>query len=226
MKDTDKNNKPIVKIAIALIVIGLIVFLINKFNIFKDYGPNEIKAIIQGKGALAPLIYVALLSSLPLLLFPDSVIVLAGGMIFGVFWGSILTLTGSLLGATIAFFISRKLGKEAVERFVPKKLVLFDENDKKKGFFIILMLRLIPLFPFKIVSYSAGLSNIKYKDFAFATAVGSLPGILVYTNLGDKTTVAGSKDFYISIALLVGLIVFSLIAKKIISSREKAIEEV
>lgn len=222
MRNTGKDNKSIIRLIIAIISIIILMILINRFNIFKGYGPNEIKETIQGRGVLGPIIYLVLLSSLPLLLFPDSVIVLAGGMSFGVFWGSILTVVGSLLGATIAFVLSRKLGKEAVERFVPKKLVLFDERDKKKGFFIILMLRLIPLFPFKIVSYSAGLSKINFKDFALATMLGSLPGILVYTNLGDKTTMIGSRDFYISLGLLVGLVALSLIAKKIFNHKEGA----
>jgi len=87
------------------------------------------------------------------------------------------------------------------------------------------MLRLIPLFPFKIVSYSAGLSDVRFKDFALATTIGSLPGIIVYTNLGDKTTVFGSKDFYLSIGLLIGLFIISFIMKKIFQEKGEKINE-
>ena len=214
-----KNNKSILK---SILIIGLImamVILINRFNIFKGYGPNEIKAFIQGKGVMAPIIYLALLSSLPLILFPDSVLVISGGMIFGLVWGTFLTVIGSLIGATIAFFLSRKLGQELVKKFVKKDLVFFNKDDKKGGLLLILMLRLIPLFPFKVVSYSAGLSDIRFKDFALATTLGSLPGIIVYTNLGDKTTVFGSKDFYLSIGLLIGLFIISFIMKKVFKEK-------
>lgn len=220
-----KENKNVIKVISIAISIIAIVLLINEFNIFKGYGPNEIKEFIQGKGIMAPVIYVALLSSLPLLLFPDSVLVIAGGMIFGLFWGSVLTVIGSLIGAALAFFISRKLGQQVVKKLIKKDLVFFDKNDKKGGFFLILILRLIPLFPFKIVSYSAGLSDIKFKDFAIATTLGSLPGIIVYTNLGDKTTVYGSKDFYLSIGLLVGLFAISFIMKKIFKGKGDKIHE-
>lgn len=220
-----KENKNVIKVISIAILIIAIVLLINEFNIFKDYGPNEIKEFIQGKGIMAPVIYVSLLSSLPLLLFPDSVLVIAGGMIFGLFWGSVLTVIGSLIGAALAFFISRKLGQQVVKKLIKKDLVFFDKNDKKGGFFLILILRLIPLFPFKIVSYSAGLSDIKFKDFAIATTLGSLPGIIVYTNLGDKTTVYGSKDFYLSIGLLVGLFAISFIMKKIFKGKGDKIHE-
>lgn len=220
-----KNNKSILKIILIIVFVVSIALLINKFNVFKDYGPNEIKDFIQGKGIMAPVIYVALLSSLPLLLFPDSVLVISGGMIFGLVWGTILTIIGSVIGATIAFFLSRKLGQQVVKRFIKKDLVFFDKNDKKSGFFLILMLRLIPLFPFKIVSYSAGLSDIRFKDFVLATTIGSLPGIIVYTNLGDKTTVFGSKDFYLSITLLVGLFIISFIMKKLFKEKENIKDE-
>lgn len=217
----DKNS--ILKFILIFGLIIAVAVVINKFNIFEGYGPEEIKNYIQCKGIMAPVIYVLLLSSLPLLLFPDSVLVISGGMIFGLFWGSILTIVGSLIGAAIAFFISRKLGRQAVKKLIKKDLVLFDK--KNSGFFLILMLRLIPLFPFKIVSYSAGLSDIKFKDFAIATTLGSLPGIIVYTNLGDKTTVIGSKDFYISIGLLVGLFIISFIMKNIFKKRGEEIGE-
>ncbi|HAE92843.1 TVP38/TMEM64 family protein [Tissierella praeacuta] len=217
----DKNS--LLKFILTTGLIIVIALLINKFNIFKGYGPKEIKDFIQGKGIMAPIIYVALLSSLPLLLFPDSVLVIAGGMIFGLFWGTVLTTVGSLIGAAISFYISRKLGQQVVKKLIKKDLVLFDK--KNSGFFLILMLRLIPLFPFKIVSYSAGLSDVKFKDFALATTIGSLPGIIVYTNLGDKTTVFGSKDFYLSIGLLIGLFVISFIMKKIFQEKGEKINE-
>lgn len=209
-----KKNDSFIK---SLIIIGLIIIfalLINKFNIFKGYGPNEIKAFINSKGAMAPIIYVVILSLLPLLLFPDSVLVIAGGMLFGLWEGVVLTSIGSLLGGIIAFLISRVLGKAVVKKIIKRDIVIFDGSSKKSAFFIILMMRLIPLFPFKVVSYSAGLTDMKLRDYALATFIGSLPGIIVYTNLGDKTTMFGSKDFYISVSLLIVLFIVSFILKK------------
>ena len=83
------------------------------------------------------------------------------------------------------------------------------------GILLILMLRLIPLFPFKIVSYSAGLSDIRLRDFSIATVIGSLPGIIIYTNLGDKTNEVGSRGFYQAIIMLIVLFVASFIIKRI-----------
>jgi uncharacterized membrane protein YdjX (TVP38/TMEM64 family) len=78
-------------------------------------------------------------------------------------------------------------------------------------------LRLIPLFPFDVISYAAGFSGVKFKDFAIATILGTIPGIFVFINIGDKSVQTTSSSFYVSIALLVGLLVISYAFKKRVS---------
>lgn len=85
---------------------------------------------------------------------------------------------------------------------------------KKNGFLIVFLLRLVPLVPFDIISYSAGFSSIRFRDFISATLVGIIPGVVVYANIGAQSLAFGTNSFYLSIAFLVGLIVFSLIFKK------------
>lgn len=217
-----KDKKQLIKwIALAVLIV-IAVVLLNKYNFLKGYGPEEIRDFIEGKGILAPLIYVVLLSLLPLLLFPDSVLVIAGGMLFGLFKGTILTSIGSLIGGVIAFLISRVFGSKVVRKIVKKDIAVFEKYKGYSGFFLILIMRLIPLFPFKVVSYSAGLTDMKLMDFCLATVIGSLPGIIVYTNLGDKASDIGSKGFYISIVLVILLFAVSLMFKKIFEKKENA----
>ena len=90
----------------------------------------------------------------------------------------------------------------------------------RRGFFLILILRLVPLFPFKVISYSAGLAEVDWKEFALATLVGSMPGILVYTNLGDKVHDVKSPEFAWAVVLLVLLTVVFTIAKRVIDKRQ------
>ncbi|AFS79632.1 putative membrane protein [Gottschalkia acidurici 9a] len=209
-----KKNKLILKYTIIVILTLGIIYGLNKVNVLKGYGANEIKDYINSFGILSPIVYVALLTLLPLLLFPDSVLVIAGGMVFGLVKGTILTSIGSFLGATVSFYISRILGQKIVSKFIKGKSVNLEKYSEQGGLFIILMLRLIPLFPFKVVSYSAGLSNIRFKDFTIATVIGSIPGIIVYTNLGDKSMNIGSNGFYISICLVILLFALSFVLKK------------
>ncbi len=139
-----RNSLKIIGIVILVLVLAV---LINKLNFIKGYGPNEIKEYIQGQGSMAPIIYVVILTLLPLLLFPDSVLVIAGGMIFGLWGGAVLTCIGSLLGGVIAFTISRTLGTKVVKRIIKRDIVIFYNKNTKNAFLLILMMRLIPLFP-------------------------------------------------------------------------------
>ena len=215
-----RNN--IIKLILAIIGI-IIIFLVYRYVDFKKFSPEVISESIRSAGHLSTFLYVLILTVLPLFLFPDSVIVMAGGMVFGLFWGTILTSVGSLIGALLAYYIAKYFGSGFVKKFV--KVDLVDITSGRSGFFLILILRLVPLFPFKVVSYSAGLADVDVREFSFATLIGSMPGILVYVNLGDKVNRIGSSEFYWALFLLIALtIVFSL-AKFLYEKKEKTKEE-
>lgn len=221
-----KSDKK-VKIALgAFAIIMIFMLLLNRTDFVKSISISDVRSFIESKGSLGPIVYVVLLTLLPLLLFPDSVIVIAGGMAFGLGWGIILTSIGSLLGGMISFYISRYVGKDFVQKYAKDISMFKGKNNKVNGFFLIFILRLIPMFPFKVVSYSAGLTNVKASDFALATVIGSIPGIIVYTNLGDKSSEFGSSGFYISIALLVLLTLVSLLIKKRIEKKNEISEDI
>ncbi|MDO5718049.1 MAG: TVP38/TMEM64 family protein [Tissierellia bacterium] len=206
------NKKGILKkILLMIAIISLSVFVYIKFD-FKNLSPSIFSDKIRSMGKLSAVFYIIILTLLPLLLFPDSVLVIAGGMVFGLKWGSILTSIGSLIGALIAYYIAKYLGRDAVEKFIKKDPVMIKSG--KSGFILILILRLIPLFPFKLVSYSAGLAEVDIKEFSLATFIGSMPGILVYVNLGDKSNNIGSSEFYMAILILVLMTALFYIFKK------------
>ncbi|CEP81402.1 TVP38/TMEM64 family protein [Paraclostridium sordellii] len=206
------NLEKVLKILISIIILlilGTIICKILSMNI----GVEDIQDYVSSFGRLAPLVYIIMFALVPLTLFPDSILAIGGGMVFGLFKGYIYTLIGALIGATISFYISRKLGRAFVKKLTKEKLDNIEELINSKGFFIVLILRLVPLFPFDIISYGSGLTSIKYKDFLLATIIGTIPGILVFTNIGAQSVNIGSNSFYISIMGLILLVLLSLILK-------------
>lgn len=201
------------KFILLVLLIVFALFFLNKHNVLKGFTPSDVKEYVMTFGAYAPLLYIVLFTFVPLTLFPDSILAIASGMIFGLVQGFIYTMIGALCGATLAFFLARFLGKDILQGLFKKKL---DQTDlvSTNGFIFILMLRLIPLFPFDVISYSAGLSNIKYKSYLPATMLGIIPGIFVFTNIGNQSLNINSSGFYISISLLILLVVASFIIKK------------
>lgn len=212
-----KINKKHISMVLIAVVIGLGVYLCKSCGTFENCTPQNMKDYIGSFGMLAPAIYIAMFIIVPLTLFPDAVLAVAGGMIFGLGLGTFYTIIGAVCGGTLSFFISRIFGRGLVEKLIKGKGECFENGIEKRGFLFILMLRLIPLVPFDVISYGAGLSKIRYKDFILATSIGIIPGVWVYVNLGDKSGNPFSVQFLGAMLILALLIIFSYFIKKKIS---------
>ncbi|WP_057979689.1 TVP38/TMEM64 family protein, partial [Caloramator mitchellensis] len=186
-------------------------FIIIQRGTFNDVSPQNIREFLGDYSYIAPIIYIIMFTFVPLTLFPDSALAIAGGMSFGIFWGSIYTIIGALCGGSLAYFLAKFLFKDLIAKLLKNK-ELFTTN--KNGFILILTLRLIPLIPFDLISYGAGAFDIKYRDFFLATLIGIIPGVLVFANIGDKALDINSPAFYTSIIILIGLILSSKLLKK------------
>jgi uncharacterized membrane protein YdjX (TVP38/TMEM64 family) len=210
----------ILKIIFLLIIIGIVMYAFCNMKVLCQCTPENVKAFVDSYGMFSPIIYIILFTFVPLTFFPDSVLAIAGGMCFGMVGGFIYTMIGAMFGGTLSFFLAKTLGHKIFNKFIKKDLLSLENAIKNRGFVLVFVMRLIPLFPFDVISYASGFSGVKFKDFALATILGIIPGIFVFVNIGDKATEMGSSSFYVSIALLVGLIVMSYALKKKISIQE------
>lgn len=200
-----------------LLFIGLVIFCIFLFKnteFLRNYSSEEIKNFINSYGKIAPIVYIILFASMPITIFPDALLVIAGGMAFGILYGTIYTMIGAILASTLAFVISRYFARDRAEKFMKEKFNFNFLKENRNEFLTILILRLIPLIPFDVISYGAGFSKIKYKNFISATILGIIPGVVVFTNLGDKSLNFKSIEFLCAIGLLIALLLISLLLKK------------
>lgn len=155
--------------------------LLQKFDI---YGLKELLlsyGYFAFGGAVA---LVAVQSVVPFL--PGMALTIVNAWLFGWQLGAVCTWFGALLGALIDFVLARVYGKKLVERILPvRQLAVVDRYMEQHGIAGIIASRLIPVIPFKIVSYGCGLSNVSWTRFSAATALGQTPGIMVYSFLGQ-----------------------------------------
>lgn len=167
--------------------------------------PDSIQKLVIAFGWWGPLFYLLLFALRPLFFFPSIVFTLAGAMAFGPVWGTLYGVTGATLGACICFWLTRLLGREKVEKLSGGclKLNALNEYTAEYGFRSILVTRLVPVFHWDIVSYAAGLSNVRFLDFAAATVLGAIPGAVIYNFLGYSLNQLFSPLFYASIALVI-----------------------
>ncbi len=132
-----------------------------------------------------PVAFVLLYAVLSALDFSGLVLTLAGGAVFGFWWGALLNTIGANLGATGAFWLARALGREGLRTLVGDRLSGLDRLAEGQGPMWLLRLRLIPVVPFNLLNLAAGLTAMPWRGYAAATAIGILPGTLVYTYFAD-----------------------------------------
>ncbi|GAV22673.1 TVP38/TMEM64 family protein [Carboxydothermus pertinax] len=154
------------------------------FNRFSS--PAELARYLRSFGVLTTVISLFLLVIQTLFTpVPLFILVVANGFIFGVIRGIFLSLAGSVLGATIAFLLARLLGRNFISRYLkPEHLDKVHSFSHKEGPKVVFFARLIPVLPSSIVSYLAGLSNMRFIPYFVATTLGKLPEIVIYSVLG------------------------------------------
>lgn len=217
-KSSTKNTKKFVDILKAkrfslmlLLVVCLspILYLLYQSGALSQSSPAAIRDWVLSFGWLAPLVFLVMFTLVPLTLFPDALLAVAAGMAFGLVEGAFLTWLGAMMGATLSFYISRNLGQNTVQRLLKRAGHHHHKMPAFSGFVGVLILRLIPLVPFDVISYGAGLTQIRYLHFIVATALGIVPGVVIYVNLGDKLFNWYSVQFICAIGMLIALSVLS-----------------
>lgn len=148
-----------------------------------------------------------------------TVLTLAAGAIFGLFYGTIIASVSSTLGATLAFLGARYLFRESAERKFRERMSSINQGLQKEGSFYLFTLRLIPVFPFFLVNLVMGLTNFSVLRFFFVSQIGMLAGTLVYVNAGTEISKIESLKGILSPGLLLSfslLGVIPLISKWIV----------
>lgn len=159
---------------------------------------------------MAFIIYLMFFALKPILLvLPTNVIAILGGQIFGPVKATILTSIGFAISASVAFFLSRFLGKDFVQGLLGNKSVKIEDNIEKDGFRIIAVLRMIPILPYDPVSYACGFTKIDYLKFLAASVLGVLPETICYSVMGKHFTNPLSPQFIIPIAILLIAVIAS-----------------
>ncbi len=232
--------KPRARLFTLLRNILIIAFLVGLFILFYFVSPDfnygvryvidilshgdleRLKWYLRSFGIWAPIISASIMVFQSVLApLPAFVVTLTNGLLFGAFWGTMLSWSSSMLGAVICFYIARVLGRPAVERFVsPKALNFVDHFFERYGNNSVLIARLLPVVSFDAVSYVAGLTKISFWGFFWASAIGELPATIVYSWLGQSMTSVAKLGLW-AFCGVAALIALALIIKRMIDTRIK-----
>lgn len=196
----------LVALVVAAVVLQLTVGLPSR---------EELQSLLDGLGPWAVPAFVALYVAACLLpVGPSGLLTIVGGALlgFGVALGAVLV--GAVLGSTVAFAISRSLGRAAVRGISSERVRALDDRVSEHGFGAVLLARLVPLVPFTTANYAFGLTSIPAAPYVLGTAVGILPGTAIYVAVGAYGADPGSPPFLLAIAGLVLLTVIGLLRSR------------
>jgi uncharacterized membrane protein YdjX (TVP38/TMEM64 family) len=164
---------------------------------------------IASWGVWAPLVFMAI-QAVQVIVFviPGEIPQIAGGYIFGVWKGTLLSVAGILLGSAVSFLLARALGKPFVGALFPKAQVeriekLLASRSARAVFFLLF---LIPGIPKDILCYVAGLTPMHFSFFAAASTLGRLPGIVGSAVIGSAA--ASSRWVLTGIVAGIALVLF------------------
>lgn len=111
---------------------------------------------------------------------PASPLMLAGGIVFGAWEGSLLNFLGVMAGGSLTYFLGRSMGRGFIEQIGGKRLERIEKRLSRAGFWSLVGVRFLP-FPFTVLNYAAALVGIRPATFLASTAIGTAPPVLLYT---------------------------------------------
>jgi uncharacterized membrane protein YdjX (TVP38/TMEM64 family)/rhodanese-related sulfurtransferase len=194
------------RLTLALLLIAAVALA----SLYRDHiNLTTLDAWLGSLGFWAPLGFLVLYALATVAFVPGALLTLAGGALFGPFWGSILNLAGATLGATLAFLVARLIAADWVERKAGGLLKRLIVGVDAEGWRFVAFVRLVPLFPFNLSNYMLGLTRIPVHHYVLATLVCMAPGAIAYTWLGHagRGALAGETD-----AVRYGLLALGLLA--------------
>ncbi|SNR66437.1 TVP38/TMEM64 family protein [Blastococcus mobilis] len=170
---------------------------------------DVVRTWVDGAGGAAWAGMVLGLAVLLLAPIPRSALSVLLGVVAGFGAGLAVALAGGLLGGLAAFGLARALGRPAVTRLVGPRLGRVDRLMVDRGFWPLLAGRLLPVVPFVVLSYGAGLTAVRVTPYALSTALGLVPSTVVQVGVGAS---AGALATWMTPATVVPVAAAVLVA--------------
>ena len=170
-----------------VLIVGLIAGIalgLNHFGVFDSFSKENIEKMeewIEGFGIWGPVVYVAVYIVAVIFFIPGLAITLLAG-VFGPVKGTILVSIASTIGASLAFLIARYAMRSMVETWAGKNPVFkkIDDGVDTNGWRMVMLTRLVPLFPFNLQNYAYGLTKVNFLTYVLVSWIFMLPGTIAY----------------------------------------------
>jgi uncharacterized membrane protein YdjX (TVP38/TMEM64 family) len=176
-------------LAVLLIAIGAFFALgLHNYLSFETLRQHreQLLALVEQHPFLAPLAFTALYATVIALSVPGgAILTIAGGFLFGIVPATLYVLVGATVGATIVFLIARTALGESLRAKAGPRIRRLEEGFRQDALSYLLVLRLIPIFPFWLVNIVPAFLGVPVRTYVLGTFIGIIPGSFVYASVGN-----------------------------------------
>ncbi len=176
---------------IAILVIGFVLFFafglhghvsIDTLKDQRDWLADQ----VARQGAVAPLVFIAVYMAAVAFSLPGgALLTMTGGFLFGWIVGTLYSVVGASIGAVILFLATRTAFYDVFHAKAGRAVRKMEDGFREDAFSYMLVLRLVPLFPFWLVNIVPALLGVSLRTYAIGTFLGIIPGAFVYAGLGN-----------------------------------------
>jgi uncharacterized membrane protein YdjX (TVP38/TMEM64 family) len=168
--------------------------------------------LIESHYVMAVLTFLLLYLSTAFFLPGALVLTVAGGMMFGTLYTAIYANIAATIGAILAFLLARFVFGHWVQEKFHEPLTRFNDELSRHGHNYLLVLRILPLAPFFVVNYCAGITKIPLRTYIWTTSVGMFPGALLYAFIGEQLREMRSPADILTWKVVVAFVLLALFA--------------
>ena len=173
---------------LLLVILAVFALGLDDYVSFEQLEHNRTRLLgfVDRHPFLAPLVFVLVYAIAIALSVPGgAVLTIAGGFLFGVAAATCYVVVAATLGATVVFLAARTALGEILRQKAGPATRRMEEGFRENALNYLLFLRLIPVFPFWLVNLVPALLGVPLSTYVLATALGIIPGSLVYASVGN-----------------------------------------
>lgn len=186
-------------------------FFQHAYSIIKHGDIIALAEYLRGFGPMSIVVTIILFIVMTFtVVFPFMILSGAAGIIYGLFWGIVISWIGEVVGAACMYVFARYFFRQIIEGWISKSSYLkqVDDYSAENGFKALLFARLLPLAPSGIITAVAAISRISFRDFFMATLIGKLPPVVIKVLLGHDIVFAGENMTRLILVIVVVVVVY------------------
>jgi uncharacterized membrane protein YdjX (TVP38/TMEM64 family) len=176
---------------LAALAAGLVIFFALGLHRYLSFGAlaenrDFLIGLVEDHPVTAPLAFMAVYALAVAFSIPGAVVLtIAGGFMFGTWAGGIYVVIGATIGAIGVFLAARTAFGSGLRQRAGPWIARLEAGFRENALSYLLVLRLVPLFPFWLVNLVPAFLGVPLATYALGTFVGIIPGSFVYASVGN-----------------------------------------